>query len=236
MISFMDTYTSKLSIREWAEDDRPREKLISKGRLALSNAELIAILIGSGSVKHSAVDLSKEILTSVKDNLIELSKLSIAQLCEFHGIGPARAVVISAALELGRRRRESEALKKNTISCSRDAFEIMQSKLADKQCEEFWILLLNRANHVIDSVQISDGGFAGTVADPKKIFQKALEKNACGIILCHNHPSGNLKPSEADLQLTRKLKEAGLQLDLPILDHLIIGEEKYLSFADDALL
>ena len=232
----MDTYTSKLSIREWAEDDRPREKLISKGRLALSNAELIAILIGSGSTKHSAVDLSKEILTSVQDNLIELSKLSIAQLCDFHGIGPARAVVITAALELGRRRRESEALKRNTISCSRDAFEIMQSKLADKQCEEFWILLLNRANQVIDSVQISDGGFAGTVADPKKIFQKALEKNACGIILCHNHPSGNLKPSDADLQLTRKLKEAGLQLDLPILDHLIIGEEKYLSFADDALL
>jgi DNA repair protein RadC len=232
----MDNYTSKLSIREWAEDDRPREKLISKGRLALSNAELIAILIGSGSTKHSAVDLSKEILSSVKDNLIELSKLSIAQLSEFHGIGPARAVVITAALELGRRRRESEALKRNTISCSRDAFEIMQSKLADKQCEEFWILLLNRANQVIDSVQISDGGFAGTVADPKKIFQKALEKNACGIILCHNHPSGNLKPSDADLQLTRKLKEAGLQLDLPILDHLIIGEEKYLSFADDALL
>ena len=232
----MDTYTSKLSIREWAEDDRPREKLINKGRLALSNAELIAILIGSGSTKHSAVDLSKEILTSVQDNLIELSKLSIAQLCDFHGIGPARAVVITAALELGRRRRESEALRRNTISCSRDAFEIMQSKLADKQCEEFWILLLNRANQVIDSVQISDGGFAGTVADPKKIFQKALEKNACGIILCHNHPSGNLKPSDADLQLTRKLKEAGLQLDLPILDHLIIGEEKYLSFADDALL
>lgn len=232
----MDNYTSKLSIREWAEDDRPREKLISKGRLALSNAELIAILIGSGSTKHSAVDLSKEILTSVQDNLVELSKLSIAQLSKFHGIGPARAVVITAALELGRRRRESEALKRNTISCSRDAFEIMQSKLGDKQCEEFWILLLNRANQVIDNVQISDGGFAGTVADPKKIFQKALEKNACGIILCHNHPSGNLKPSDADLQLTRKLKEAGLQLDLPILDHLIIGEEKYLSFADDALL
>ena len=232
----MDNYTNKLSIREWAEDDRPREKLISKGRLALSNAELIAILIGSGSVKHSAVDLSKEILSSVQDNLVELSKLSIAQLSLFHGIGPARAVVITAALELGRRRRESEALKRNTISCSRDAFEIMQSKLADKQCEEFWILLLNRANQVIDKLMISEGGFAGTVADPKKIFKIALEHNASGIILCHNHPSGNLKPSDADLQLTRKLKEAGLQLDLPILDHLIIGEEKYLSFADDSLL
>ena len=232
----MDNYTNKLSIREWAEDDRPREKLISKGRLALSNAELIAILIGSGSAKHSAVDLSKEILSSVQDSLIELSKLSIAQLSRFHGMGPARSVVITAALELGRRRRESEALKKQTITCSRDAFEIMQCKLADKQCEEFWILLLNRANQVIDKLMISEGGFAGTVADPKKIFKIALEHNASGIILCHNHPSGNVKPSDADLQLTRKLKEAGLQLDLPILDHLIIGEEKYLSFADDSLL
>ena len=232
----MDNYTNKLSIREWAEDDRPREKLIKKGRLALSNAELIAILIGSGSKKHSAVDLSKEILSSVKDSLIELSRLSITQLSKFHGMGPARSVVITAALELGRRRRESEVSKKQTITCSRDAFEILQCKLADKQCEEFWILLLNRANQVIDNLIISEGGFAGTVADPKKIFKLALEHNASGIILCHNHPSGNLKPSDADLQLTRKLKEAGLQLDLPILDHLIIGEDKYLSFADDALL
>jgi DNA repair protein RadC len=232
----MKEYSNKLSIKQWAEDDRPREKLLGKGRLALSNAELIAILISSGSTDESAVDLSKRILASTQDSLIELSKLSIADLCAFKGIGPARAVTITAALELGRRRREAEALKKKTISCSHDAFEVMQSTLADINYEEFWILLLNRANQVIRKVNISEGGFSGTVADPKKIFKLALENSASGIILCHNHPSGNLKPSDADLQLTRKLKEAGSHLDLPILDHLIIGDEKYLSFADDALL
>jgi DNA repair protein RadC len=232
----MKEYSNKLSIKEWAEDDRPREKLLNKGRLALSNAELIAILISSGSIDESAVDLSKRILASTQDSLIELSKLSIADLCAFKGIGPVRAVTIIAALELGRRRREAEALQKKTISSSRDAFEVMQSTLADISYEEFWILLLNRANQVIRKVNISEGGFAGTVADPKKIFKLALENNASGIILCHNHPSGNLKPSDADITLTRKLKEAGAHLDLPILDHLIIGDEKYLSFADDALL
>jgi DNA repair protein RadC len=232
----MKEYSSKLSIKQWAEDDRPREKLLSKGRLALSNAELIAILINSGSTDESAVDLSKRILASTQDSLIELSKLSITDLCTFKGIGEARAVAITAALELGRRRRESEALQKKTISCSHDAFEIMQSTLSDINYEEFWILLLNRANKVIRKVNISEGGFSGTVADPKKIFKLALEYSASGIILCHNHPSGNLKPSDADIQLTRKLKEAGSHLDLPILDHLIIGDEKYLSFADDGLL
>ena len=232
----MKEYSSKLSIKQWAEDDRPREKLLNKGRLALSNAELIAILISSGSIDESAVDLSKRILSSSQDSLTELSKLSIKELCAFKGIGPVRAVTITAALELGRRRRESEALQKNTISCSRDAFDIIQSTLADISYEEFWILLLNRANKVIRKVNISEGGFSGTVADPKKIFKLALEFSACGIILCHNHPSGNIKPSDADIQLTRKLKEAGAHLDLPILDHLIIGDEKYLSFADDGLL
>ena len=232
----MTDYSNKLSIKQWAEDDRPREKLLKKGRLALSNAELLALLIGSGTPEESAVDLSKRILTSSQDSLIELSKLSIAELSTFKGIGPARAVVITAALELGRRRRESEALQKKTISCSHDAFEVMQSTLADINYEEFWILLLNRANQVIRKVNISEGGFSGTVADPKKIFKIALENSASGIILCHNHPSGNIKPSDADIQLTRKLKEAGTHLDLPILDHLIIGDEKYLSFADDALL
>jgi DNA repair protein RadC len=232
----MKEYSSKLSIKQWAEDDRPREKLLNKGRLALSNAELIAILINSGSTDESAVDLSKRILSSSQDSLTELSKLSVKDLCAFKGIGEARAVAITAALELGRRRRESEALQKNTISCSRDAFDIIQSTLSDISYEEFWVLLLNRANKVIKKVNISEGGFSGTVADPKKIFKLALEYSACGIILCHNHPSGNLKPSEADILLTRKLKEAGAHLDLPILDHLIIGDEKYLSFADDGLL
>ena len=229
-------YSNKLTIKQWAEDDRPREKLLTKGRLALSNAELIAILINSGSVDESAVALSKRMLAASHDNLIELSKLSIKELCGFKGIGEARAATITAALELGRRRRESEALKKKTIGSSRDAFEVMQSTMADISYEEFWILLLNRANQIIRKVNISEGGFSGTVADPKKIFKMALEHGASGIILCHNHPSGNLKPSDADLQLTRKLKEAGMHLDLPILDHLIIGDEKYLSFADEGLL
>ena len=229
-------YSSKLSIKQWAEDDRPREKLLTKGRLALSNAELIAILINSGSVGESAVALSKRMLAGSHDNLIELSKLSINELCIFKGIGEARAITIVAALELGRRRRESEALIKQAISSSNDAYEVMQSAMADNSSEEFWILLLNRANQIICKERISIGGTSGTVADPKKIFKIALGHGASGIILCHNHPSGNLKPSDADLQLTRKLKEAGLQLDLPILDHLIIGDEKYLSFADEGLL
>jgi DNA repair protein RadC len=232
----MEEYINKTSIKFWAEDDQPREKLINKGRLALSNAELLAILINSGSNEESAVALSKRILASSQDNLIELSKLDLSDLKKFKGIGDARAVTIIAALELGRRRRESEALIKKTITCSRDAFEIMQSTLADLNYEEFWILLVNRANQVIRKLNISEGGFAGTVADPKKIFKLALENSASGIILCHNHPSGSLKPSDADIQLTRKLKEVGLHLDLPILDHLIIGEEKYLSFADEGLL
>ena len=232
----MDTYINKLSIKQWAEDDRPREKLLHKGRLALSNAELIAILIGSGTKEESAVDLSKRILTSTNDNLVDLSRLSISELSKFHGIGPARSITIIAALELGRRRREAEALKKRTISSSKDVFEVMQSALTDLHYEEFWILLLNRANQVITKVNISEGGLAGTVADPKKIFKIAIENNASGIILCHNHPSGNMKPSEADTKLTRKLKDAGLLLDLPILDHLIIGDEKYMSFADEGIL
>lgn len=232
----MDNYINKLSIKQWAEDDRPREKLLHKGRLALSNAELIAILIGSGTKEESAVDLSKRILASTNDNLVDLSKLSITELSQFHGIGPARSITIIAALELGRRRREAEALKKRTISSSKDAFEVMQSALADLHYEEFWILLLNRANQVITKVNISEGGTAGTVADPKKIFKLAIENNASGIILCHNHPSGNMKPSDADIKLTHKLKEAGLLLDLPILDHLIIGDEKYLSFTDEGIL
>lgn len=232
----MDTYINKLSIKQWAEDDRPREKLLHKGRLALSNAELIAILIGSGTKEESAVDLSKRILASTNDNLVDLSRLSISELSKFHGIGPARSITIIAALELGRRRREAEALKKRTISSSKDVFEVMQSALTDLHYEEFWILLLNRANQVITKVNISEGGLAGTIADPKKIFKIAIENNASGIILCHNHPSGNMKPSEADTKLTRKLKDAGLLLDLPILDHLIIGDEKYMSFADEGIL
>lgn len=229
----MDIYQQKTSIKNWAEDDKPREKLMLKGRNSLSDAELIAILIGSGNRDESAVELSKRILRSVNDNLIELSKLSISQLQNnFKGIGEAKAISIIAALELGKRRRSAEVLQKNKISNSKEAFEVFQNYVSDIQHEEFWVLMLSRSNNIIKTASISEGGVAGTVVDPKKIFKLALENNASSLILCHNHPSGNIMPSDADLRLTRKLKAAGEMLEININDHLIIGDEKYYSFAD----
>ncbi len=232
----MKDYQQTSGIRSWAEGDRPREKMLLKGKSSLSNAELLAILIGSGTRKTSAVDLCKEILTSVNNNLIELSKLSMPALMKFKGIGEAKAISIAAALELGRRRRSAEVEAKPKITGSRDVFEIMSEYLTDLNHEEFWILLLNRANKIIRRMQVSAGGFSGTVADPKKIFSLALENNASAIVLCHNHPSGNIVPSNADKLLTRKLVDAGKNLDLPVLDHVIFGDENYYSFADQALL
>lgn len=232
----METSKDYVSIRQWAEGDRPREKLLMKGRQSLSDAELVAILIGSGSTSESAVDLAKRILRSVNDNLVELSKLGVKDFMKFKGMGEAKSVSIIAALELGKRRRGSEALERKKITSSRDAFEYFVSILGDHSYEAFYILLLNRANKVIQSLQVSEGGVSGTVADPKKIFKMALEHNACNIILGHNHPSGNVQPSDTDIKLTRKLKSAGEVLDLPVLDHLIIGEEKYYSFADEGML
>lgn len=223
-------------IREWAEDDRPREKLLLKGRQSLSDAELIAILLGSGSKNESAVDLSKRILRDCHDNLIELSRRSVKDLIRFKGVGEAKAINIIAALELGKRRRGAEALEKKKITSSKDVFEFFASLIGDTNYETFYILLLNRANKIIRPVQISEGGMSGTVADPKKIFKIALENNATSIILCHNHPSGNIKPSDADIRLTKKLKNAGEMLDVPVLDHLILGEERYFSFADEGEL
>ena len=224
------------SIKNWAEHDRPREKMLEKGQKALSDAELLAILLGSGSANESAVDLSKRILSSVSNNLAELSRLGIPELRKFRGVGPAKAINIMAALELGRRRRQSESLQRQTITSSRDAFELMQPIVGDLAYEEFWVITLNRSNKVKRTLCISEGGVEGTVADPKKIFKMALEDNASGVILCHNHPSGALRPSENDVKITRKCKEAGAFLELPVLDHLIIGHEKYFSFADEGLL
>lgn len=220
-------------ITEWAEDDRPREKLLSKGKQSLSDAELIAILMGSGSKNESAVDLAKRILKNSQDNLIELSKLTVKDLIKFKGVGEAKAISIIAALELGKRRRRVEALDKKKITSSQDAFEYFTSIFGDSNYEAFYILLLNRANKVIKEVQISEGGISGTVADPKKIFKIALENNSSAIILCHNHPSGNIQPSDADIKLTHKLKNAGAMLDLPVIDHIILGDENYYSFADE---
>lgn len=224
------------SIKSWAEEDRPREKMLAKGKEALSNAELIAILIGSGNSKETAVDLSKRILHDSKDNLIELSRLTINDLMKYNGIGEAKAVTIAAALELGRRRRFSEALEKPSIKNSQIAYECFYAHLSDLDHEQFWIMLLNNANKVIKLEKIGVGGMTGTTADPKKIFKNALENNAASVMLCHNHPSGNVIPSNADKQITNNLVKAGQFLEIKILDHIIIGNDNYFSFADEGLL
>ena len=224
------------SIKSWAEEDRPREKMLAKGKEALSNAELIAILIGSGNSKETAVDLSKRVLHDNKDNLIELSRLTINDLMKYNGIGEAKAVTIAAALELGRRRRFSEALEKPSIKNSQIAYECFYAHLSDLNHEQFWIMLLNNANKVIKLEKIGVGGMTGTTADPKKIFKCALENNAASVMLCHNHPSGNVIPSNADKQITNNLVKAGQFLEIKILDHIIIGNDNYFSFADEGLL
>jgi len=226
----------KSSIKEWAEDDRPREKLLHKGPSSLSNAELIAILIGSGNQKESAVELSKRILNDVNDNFAELARLTIADLQKYKGIGEAKAITIAAALELGRRRNTSVLSEKPQIKDSKTAFILLQKELGDLNYESFCVILLNRANKVLKIVKISDGGITGTVVDQRKVFKVALDNNATSIILGHNHPSGQLKPSEADIELTNKIKSAGIVLDLPVLDHIIIGDGNYYSFADEGIL
>lgn len=225
-----------LGIKSWAEADRPREKLQANGRAALSDAELLAILLGSGTVKLSAVDVAKLMLQAVGNDLNELARQSIQQLCRHPGIGEAKAITVVAALELGRRRKEADAAPRTTITCSRDSYNLIRPHLMDLPHEEFWVILLNRANVVMRKTAISRGGVAGTVADPKLIFKEALDQLASSIILVHNHPSGNRTPSAADIQLTRKLKEAGTFLDLPILDHLIYSDHGYYSFADEGML
>lgn len=229
----MESYQNRMPIKSWAEDDRPREKLRIKGKGALSDAELLAILLGTGHRNESALDLAKSILREQGDSLAGLSRLSVAELMHFRGVGEAKAVTIVAALELGRRRTEAAVMEKEKIGSSRDAFGILRAKLADIPYEAFWIILLNKANRVIRTVSISEGGISGTVVDPKKIFKIALDHHASGIILGHNHPSGNLQPSEADQKITKKIRDAGNMLDVAVLDHLIIGNDRYYSFADE---
>ena len=224
------------SIKYWATEDRPREKMLEKGREALSDAELIAILIGSGNSTESAVDLSRHILRDVDDNLIELSQLSINDLMSYNGIGEAKAVSIAAALELGRRRRFAEVAQQPLIRNSKDAFEFFYMRMSDIGHEQFWVMLLNPANRVIKITKISDGGVNGTSADPKRIFKTALEHNATAMMLCHNHPSGSVAPSKADKALTHNIMNGGKLLEIKILDHIIIGIDKYFSFADSGLL
>ncbi len=232
----MENDNLPFSIKNWASGDRPREKLISKGRQSLTDAELIAILIGSGNSKESAVDLSKRILSSTKNNLNKLGKLSFQQLTSFKGIGEAKAVTIIAAMELGRRRRSEEAIERVKITSSSSVFEVLQPVIGELDHEEFWILYLNNSNKIIEQFQISKGGITGTLVDIRITLRKALELGAVSLILAHNHPSGNLNPSEADKQLTKKLKTAAESLDIKILDHIIVTEKSYFSFADEGLL
>ena len=222
-------------ITNWSEDDKPREKLMLKGKSVLSDAELIAILIGSGSRNESAVDLSKRILASVDCNLNALGKLSIAQLMTFKGIGEAKAISIISALELGRRRRSEDALELKKVTSSKVIFEIMQPIIGELPHEEFWIIYLNNSNKVISKSQLSKGGITGTLVDVRIVFKTALEMGATALILCHNHPSGTLVPSDADKQITRKLKLAGESLEIKVLDHLIVTEASYFSFADEGI-
>lgn len=227
---------NSFSIKQWNEDDRPREKLLHKGKMALSDAELVAILIGSGSRNESAVSLSQRILASADNNLSELGRLSITQLMEFKGIGEAKAICIAAAMELGRRRRTGEALERKKITSSNSVFEYIQPIIGELPHEEFWVLYLNNSNKVIKSSQLSKGGITGTVVDVRLAFKEAIQIGAIGIILAHNHPSGALKPSQADIKLTKKLQIAGDSLDIKVLDHLIITEKAYFSFADENML
>ena len=226
----------KLVIKEWAVEDRPREKLSKNGPRSLSDAELIAILIGSGNLDETAVELSRRILASVDNNLNELGRKSIENLKSFKGIGEAKAITIVGALELGKRRKESDVFNKNKINGSKDAADYFQPLLGDLNHEEFWIMFLDRGNKIQDSFRISQGGISGTVIDVRIILKAALEKGASSIILCHNHPSGTLQASDADLKITRKIIDAAKIMDISVLDHVIIGNDKYYSFADEGML
>ena len=228
--------TENQNIKSWAEDDRPREKLLLKGKKALSDAELLAIVIGSGSRNETAVDLAKRMLKNSDNNWNALAKLTIKELSNFKGIGQAKAIGIVAALEIGQRRASQLGIEKPTISSSKDVFMLMKAELSDIPHEEFWVLYLNRSNKVISKTMISSGGIHETVVDTRLLLKNAIEQLAVGIVLVHNHPSGNVKPSEADKKLTKKIYEASKLLDIKLLDHIIFSENGYFSFADQGLL
>lgn len=226
----------KLSIREWSKEDRPRERLLARGPKALSDAELVAILIRSGTPKDSALDLARTILNQADNDLHKLADLGVFKLMKTHGVGEAKAMSIVAALELGQRRKDTTLKDRALISGSQSAYEVLRPKLADLPHEEFWLLLLDRGNRSLGLHCISQGGMHGTVADPKIIFRAALDRSASSVILCHNHPSGQLRPSEEDIRLTRKLVEGGRFLDIVVQDHLIVAATGYYSFADNGQL
>lgn len=226
----------KLSIKQWAVEDRPREKMLKHGFRALSNAELIAILIGSGNREESAVELSRRILSDFKNDLDILGKTSVDKLKQFKGMGEAKAINVLAALELGKRRQLSDKKVKDKINSSEDVFHLMTLELSELEHEEFWVLFLDRANNVIDKTKTSQGGVSGTIMDIRIILKQAIDKLASSIILAHNHPSGNLKPSQADKDITKKAKNAANLLDIKVLDHIIVAGIDYYSFADEGLM
>ena len=228
-----DKYENTIPMHLWAEDDQPSQKLLLKGTATCSDAELLSIIIGSGISGENSLDIAKKMLSKCGNSLCEFWKFGVSDLQKIKGIGLKRAVKISAMFALARRRNESEVILKDKITHSREAFEIFKSLMGDLPYEEFWILLLNRSNRVLRKIRISEGGVSGTVVDPKKVFKTCLDNQASSIILGHNHPSGNIQPSEADTKLTRKLRDCGLMLDVDVLDHIIIGDDRYYSFADD---
>ncbi len=231
----MQEKSTSFSIKHWSDDDKPREKLVQKGKSVLSNAELIAILIGSGNKSESAVELSKKILASVNNNLNDLGKLSISQLMQFKGIGEAKAVTIAAALEIGRRRSGEVAGRTTKITSSKNVYELLHPKIGELPHEEFWIVYLNNSNRVLHTAQLSKGGITGTLVDVRLVLKQALELGAVALILAHNHPSGTLKPSKADKHITTKLKLAAEAVDIKVLDHLIIAQMDYFSFTDNGI-
>jgi DNA repair protein RadC len=232
----MDFVEQKLSIKHWAEADRPREKLLLKGKHNLTDAELLAIIIGSGNLTQTAVELSRHILADCNNSLDELGKKSVQELTKFKGIGEAKAIGIVAALELGKRRQHIDNKSIERIICSKDIFNVMLPKLADLDYEEFWIITLAKNNKIIQQKKISRGGVSATTIDAKLIFNIALQDVASGLVLAHNHPSGSIKPSEFDIQLTQKIKNAAISLDIRLLDHVIIANKEYYSFADNKLI
>ena len=231
-----DKYENTIPMHLWAEDDQPSQKLLLKGTATCSDAELLSIIIGSGISGENSLDIAKKMLSKCGNSLCEFWKFGVSDLQKIKGIGLKRAVKISAMFALARRRNESEVILKDKIIHSQEAFEIFKSLMGDLPYEEFWILLLNRSNRVLRKIRISEGGVSGTVVDPKKVFKTCLDNQACSIILGHNPPSGNIQPSEADSKLTKKLRDCGLMLDVDVLDHIIIGDDRYYSFADDGTL
>ena len=229
------TYQQK-SIKNWAEDDRPREKMLSKGQRILSDSELLAIIMGSGSREESAVELAKRILNSVGNNWNNLSQLTVKDLCKFKGVGEAKAISIITALEIGKRRAAQDFPERPKISTSKDCFLLLHNLIGDAPIEEFWVLYLNQGNFVVKKEQISKGGISQTSVDVRIIMKIALEERATAIVIAHNHPSGSLKPSTADIEITQKIKEAGKILDIQLLDHLILTQKAYFSFADEGML